>query len=137
MKRVGFYRRIGKEGPNNGLKERIVWQLSKRPMTPTELAQILGAERFRVIDNLRNMLTDDAVARVSKGEEVQRENGMTEHFYHYEGPGNRIFPKAGKSMLVSAKSAKRADPEVRKQHVEKAKRRARLIAAGLYVDEMG
>lgn len=137
MKRVGFYRRVGQAGPNAGLKEKIVWQLSKRPMTPTELAQILGAERYRVVDNIRDMVKDSGVAKVSKGAEVMRENGTVEHLYHYDGPGDRIFPKAGKPMLVSGRSAMRTDPKVREEHLEKAKRRARLIKAGLYIDEMG
>lgn len=137
MKRVGFYRRTGKEGPHHGIKERVVWQLSKRPMTPTELAEILGVERWRILDNLTAMLKDEGVAQVVKGEEVARGTKKPEHLYHFKGLGSRIFPKCGKSILVSSKSAANATSETRIANIEKAKRRARLIAAGLYVDEMG
>ena len=49
MKRVAFYRRSGDQStPLAGMKERVVWRLSKGPATGTELAEIFGITRVQM-----------------------------------------------------------------------------------------
>lgn len=140
MKRSPFYRRQGKRGKYEGLKERMCWRLSKGPAMGAELAATFNiplVEFNRIIT--KRLLTGSAVAVVTATEWEVRPDGIKDRLYTLERLGTKAtaFPKAGKSILVSKKSLTNMHQGMKEKNIEAAKRRARLIKAGLYIDEMG
>ncbi|WP_407321797.1 hypothetical protein [Dickeya ananatis] len=139
-KRLHFYRRAGKPGaPNAGLKERIVWQLSKRAMTGQELADILKMTRVELNRHLSTYLCSNGVAVISASEWVMTDKGYRDRTYTLERLGKSAYPTAeGKPQLfMSQRSLECHLSSSREKGREAAKRRAKLIAAGIYQDHMG
>lgn len=130
-----MYRR-GRPGNKTGIKERIVWQLSKRSMSGRELAASISEE----YEGVRKQLGD---AAISKNKTVTIE--ATDWFVDREGKRDRVYtligkprrstPKveAKKTIVVSLKSFAQTGEENRRKNEEAARRRRRLIKAGLYL----
>lgn len=137
MKRNAFYRRTGKPGKHNGLKERLIWQLSKRPMTGSELSQILKVPRNKLNKLAGEYLRQTGVAQIEASEWFDAEDGLKDRVYTLVKVGKKAYPTDGKSIIFSENSRKIALAGERDEKRELAKRRARLIASGLYINELG
>jgi len=137
VKRITFYRRGGSTGGNSGLKEKMVWQLSKRPMTGRELAAIFKMELPKFNKLVRQCIVDTGTVCISASEWVKGEDGLNDRTYTLERLGQRAFPKPGQSIIVSKNSYGNRNPESREQHRKAARERARLIASGQYRNHMG
>lgn len=136
MKHLIFYRR----GCNNsGMKERVCWRLSKGPATGSELAEMLGMDLPAFNRYARSaLLSGSATAVISASEWVKLEGRRLDRTYTLESIGsNRVKPKAGKSILVSKRTLSHLHPGMKEKNIEAAKRRARLIRAGIYIDALG
>jgi len=137
MKKVAMYRR-GKGYANEGLKERILWQLSKGPMTATELASVLKIDVHYIVVQLRDRtLAIDKVAKITAGEWFTDENGFRDRVYRLADKPKRVAPKPTRSqtIVISKKALSSRGEEQRQKNIIAAQRRARLIAAGLYITE--
>ena len=65
---------------------------------------------------------------------VELPDGQRDRVYTLAGKPKRITPQ-GEEPIIMLGSLKNSSPEVKRLNTERAKRRARLIAAGLYIDE--
>ncbi|WP_313824046.1 hypothetical protein [Leclercia sp.] len=61
-------------------------------------------------------------------------DGGRDRIYTLGSKIKRITPQGDEPILMVG-SLKNSSPEVKRMNTERAKRRARLIAAGLYIDE--
>lgn len=136
MKRVAFYRRSGKKSPLCGLKEKVVWQLSKRPMTGRELCAVFGLSLAEFNRAVKNCLKNHGTAHIHASEWVRGADGLHDRTYTLVNVGYS-YPTAGKSVIISRRSRELAQNGEREKNREAAKRRARLIKAGLYINELG
>lgn len=136
MKRVAFYRRGGKDGPFTGLRERLVWHLSKGPASGRQICAALGFDlkEFNKAIASKNLLKQKT-ACVTASEWFIDEDGFRDRVYSLEGKPKRVVPEAGKTVLYSIKSLRNSSQENRRKNIERAERRARLIKAGLYIPE--
>jgi len=138
MKKIAMYRR-GKGYANEGLKERILWQLSKRPMTAKELAAALKIDVHYIVVQMRDRtLSIDKVAKITAGEWFTDDTGFRDRVYSLADKVRRQAPKTTRSqnILISKKSLSSLGEEQRQNNILAAQRRARLIAAGLYITEL-
>lgn len=84
------------------------------------------------------LLSGSATAVISTGEWVKLEGRRLDRTYTLESiGGNRVKPVAGKSILVSKRTLSHLHPGMKEKNIEAAKRRARLIKAGIYIDALG
>lgn len=136
MKKIAMYRR-GRDGcANAGLKEKIMWQLSKEPMTGQQLAQILKVSIRTIHDNLSDsVLLNQKVATVTAGEWFSNESGVRDRVYTAARNPKRVAVK-NKTIVISNRSFAQVGEENRQKNIIAAQRRARLIAAGLYITEI-
>ncbi|WP_173634954.1 regulator [Paramixta manurensis] len=134
MKKNPFYRR-NVAGKYSGLKEKVAWQLSKRPMSGSELATILRMDATEINRMMRYYITENAVVTITAGEWFRDESGFKDRIYTLGRKAKRVAPRPTKSIVVSLKSFKNASEEQRQKNILAAQRRARLIAAGLYITE--
>lgn len=136
MKKIAMYRR-GRDGcANAGLKEKIMWQLSKEPMTGQQLAQILKVSIRTIHDNLSDsVLLNQKVATVTAGEWFSNESGTRDRVYAAPRNPKRVAVK-NKTIVISNRSFAQVGEENRQKNIIAAQRRARLIAAGLYITEL-
>lgn len=136
MKKIAMYRR-GRDGcANAGLKEKIMWQLSKEPMTGQQLAQILKVSIRTIHDNLSDsVLLNQKVATVTAGEWFSNESGVRDRVYTAPRNPKRVAVK-NKTIVISNRSFSQVGEENRQKNIIAAQRRARLIAAGLYITEL-
>lgn len=132
MKRIPFYRRGGK--PGRDIKERVCWRLHAGPATGTQLADMLGITLVEFNRATRNMLKGTATAVINVTEWRPLGSGVLDRTYTLEKVGGpRAVPKGGRSLLINPKTLSYD----KVKNTEAAKCRARLIAAGLYINEMG
>lgn len=136
MKRVAFYRRGGKEGTFTGLRERLAWHLSKGPATGRQICEAMGFKlaEFNAAIASKNLLKQKT-ACITASEWFVDEDGFRDRIYTLEGKPRRVVPEGGKTVIYSIKSLRHSSQENRKRNTERAERRARLIKAGLYIDE--
>ena len=135
MRKVAMYRR-GRGGVNDGLKERIIWQLSTRPMSERELSIALNEPRYRIRHNLRDhALRKCKVATITAGEWFTDESGERDRVYTLESKARRVAPAvtARKAIVVSINSLRGSGEDKRQKCIEAAARRSRLIKAGLWI----
>lgn len=137
MKRVPFYRRAGAVGEFSGMKERIVWALDKGPATGKELAERLKIDRLYLNRVASSYLRWNKVVVITATDWVMGEDGIRDRTYTLVKKPAVVKPKDAKTRLCTWRAIQQASKGEREKNIEKAKRRARLIAAGLYVDEMG
>lgn len=134
MKKVAQYRRS--HGPNSGFSEKLAWQLSKGPATGRELA-----ERFGITLREFNSLINSTLRLV--GETLQVEASKTlnlggnaiDRTYTLIRRPRRVAPQALPPMVINQSNDR--SEEAIKRHRAAAKRRARLIASGIYMECMG
>lgn len=135
MKKNPFYRRrTGSK--NDGFKEKAVWQLSKRPMTGTELAKILRMAVTDLHAQMRWKVGANQTATIEASEWLTDSEGNRDRIYTLTSRPQRITPKAGKTIVVSVRSFSLANEEQRQKNIIAAQRRARLHKAGLWIKEL-
>lgn len=138
MKRTPFYRRPGKTGQFSGLRERAIWMIQTRgrPVTGSEIAEKFGVtliEFNRVASGLTK--GEGRIAQLVASETWLNEDGICDRTFDLITKPKVITPK-GKSRLFTRRSMIQAVEGNRQECIEKAARRRRLIASGLYIDEM-
>lgn len=135
MKRVAFYRRSGDQStPLAGMKERVVWRLSKGPATGTELAEIFGITRVQMNHIAAKWHKNTKTAQISASGWYQLADGGRDRTYTLAGKAKVVTPQ-GYTPKCTLKAILYTSEETRRINTERAKRRARLIKAGLYIDE--
>lgn len=136
MKKVAMYRR-GRGGPNDGLKEKIVWLLSNGPMTGRHLhvATKLPLRSIHLqLRDERHLIS--ATAEISASDwYIDEETGQRDRLYTLVRTPRRVITKAkaNKTIVVSVRSLAERGEDKRQQCIEAAARRARLIKAGLWI----
>lgn len=138
MKRMPFYRRPGKKGKFSGLKERVIWMINKRgrPVTGAEIAEVFGVTLIE-FNRCANGLTrgNGRIVELVVSEKWVNEDGVADRSFSLKGSPKVITP-VGKSRLFTKRAIAQAAKGQRELNIERAARRSRLIAAGLYIDEM-
>lgn len=129
-----MYRR-GKGGPNDGLKERAMWLLSKGPMTATALAGALRVPRSKIVQVIRDTTSGNGCVASVTAQQITTGDGTTDRLYTLNGKVNRVAPKVTpqKTIVVSMKSLGERGEDKRQAAEDAAARRRRLMSAGLYI----
>ena len=127
MKRTPFYRRPGRTGQFSGLRERVIWMIQTRgrPVTGSEIAEKFGVTLIE-FNRVANGITRGTgqIAQIVESKKWLNEDGICD----------RTFDLVTKPKVVTPQGKSR---EGRRQEcIERAARRSRLIAQGLYIDEM-
>lgn len=136
MKLIAFYRRGRvKDAPLAGLNERVAWRLSKGPQTGAQLAEIFGIPVGKMNTMMGKMMKFNSVVSVTASEWIAQEDGGRDRIYTLNGKARRLA-KAGGNPRRTPNSLRYANEETKRINTEKAKRRARLIKAGLYIPEL-
>lgn len=137
MRRTAFYRRPGKRGKFSGLKERVIWIIQKRgrPVTGEEIANVFGVSLCE-FNKVAHTLTrgNGMVAKITASPTWKTESGIVDRTFTLETAPRLILPN-GKTRLFTKKSIVHAAKGIKDECIEKAERRRRLIAAGIYIDE--
>ncbi|MGC0832219.1 hypothetical protein [Pantoea agglomerans] len=134
MKKLAQYRRSN--GPNAGFSEKLAWQLSKGPATGQELAERFGMslrEFNRLIIN--TMRHGGKTLRVEASNPVCLGSDSIDRTYTLIRRPRRVAPQALPPMVINQSNDR--SEEAIKRHRAAAKRRARLIASGIYMECMG
>lgn len=135
MKRVAFYRRSGDQStPLAGMKERVVWRLSKGPATGTELAEIFGITRVQMNHIASKWHKNTKTAQIAASGWYPLADGGRDRTYTLTGKPKLVTPQ-GDTPKFTRNTILYSSEETRRVNTERAKRRARLIKAGLYIDE--
>lgn len=137
MKRVPFYRRT--QARESGYKERIIWQLSKGPMTGRQLRHMLKLNMRQFYGAIHDAMHCKKVVNVERFDRYVDDLGEDWHYRLVSSP-KFVAPKIDderKRVIINPRRPKEDYAEMRRINTEKAERRARLIKAGLYIDELG
>lgn len=130
--------RRGSQGQRCGIREKIVWQLSKRPMSCHDLAEILSVPAYVIRDNLNHgNLERCRSVNITAGAPFVNREGKRDRIYTMHGKPVRIVPDgpSRKQIFISKKSLSTRGNASREKYEEQAERRRRLIKAGLYITE--
>lgn len=130
-----MYRR-GRPGIKSGVKERIIWQLSKRPMSGNELAEAIGEDYECVRKQLGNAaLTKNKTVTITATDWFIDRTGKRDRIYTLHGKPRRSVAKvtANKTIVVSLKSFNESGEDKRRINEEAAARRRRLIKSGMWI----
>jgi hypothetical protein len=134
MKKVAQFRRG--TGANAGFSEKLAWQLSKGPATGRELAERLGmtlSEFNRLV--LHIMRRGGETLQVDASNQICLGGGSIDRTYTLTRNPRRVAPPPCKPMVINHSND--CSEEAKKRNREAAKRRARLISSGLYLECMG
>lgn len=134
MKQLAQYRRS--YGPNAGFSEKIAWKLSLGPATGRELAEWMGItlpEFNRLI--LNTMHRGGETLQIEATNQVSLGGGSVDRTYKLLRRPRRVAPPAMRPMIINPNNDR--SEEAIKRHRAAAKRRARLIASGIYLECMG
>jgi len=134
MRKVAQYRRSN--GPNAGFSEKLAWQLSKGPATGRELSERFGMslrEFNRLI--LNTLRHGGETLQVEASNPVRLRGNSIDRTYTLVRRPRRVAPPALPPMVINPSND--CSEEAKKRNREAAKRRARLIASGLYLECMG
>ena len=134
MRKIAQYRR--NQHPNSGFSEKLAWQLSKGPATGRELSARFGislSEFNRLIGNI--ILRGGKTMQITVSDVVRLKHGSIDRTYTLARKVRRVAP--GKMTPIVINQSRDASEEARQIAVEAAKRRARLIASGIYTECMG
>ncbi|NWA63025.1 hypothetical protein HX773_19140 [Pantoea sp. B9002] len=127
MLKQPHYRR--NQHPNSGFKEKVVWQLSKNPMTGRELSALFHMSLGQFNSLMRGCLRGEtAVIAASNPVPV---DACTDYTYTLVST-KRTTQKNPKAIVVSWRAFGMATDDSQRINTEAAQRRARLIDAGLY-----
>lgn len=115
--------------PNSGFKEKVVFQLSKRPMTGRELSALFHMSLGQFNSIMRGCLRGEtAVITATNPVPV---DGCTDFTYTLVST-KRITHKNPKAIVVSWRAFGMSTNDSQRRNTEAAQRRARLIKAGLW-----
>jgi len=134
MKKVAQFRRS--TGANAGFSEKLAWQLSKGPATGRELAERLGmtlCEFNRLV--LHIMRRGGETLQVEATNKICLGGGSIDRTYNLVRNPRRIARSPSKPMVINHRND--CSEEQKKRNCKAAKRRARLIASGIYMECMG
>lgn len=134
MKKIPFYRRVN--GANAGMKEKIAWQLSKRPMTGAELSEILKIPLTEITSAMGAMMKQTRVICVTGSPVFIRDDGLTDRLYSLESRPKRVAPSPAVNIPISKKSLQCMLNGEKEKNTLAAKRRRKFIKAGTYCDSM-
>lgn len=134
MKKIAHYRRS--HGPNAGFSEKLSWQISKGPATGRELAERFGIS-LREFNNLINstLRRGGETLQVEASNPVSLGGNAIDRNYTLIRRPRRIAPQALPPMVINQNNDR--SEEAIQRHRAAAKRRARLIASGIYMECMG
>jgi len=127
MLKQPHYRR--NQHPNNGFKEKVVWQLSKGPRTGRELSALFHMSLGEFNSLMRGCLRGKT-AVITASEPVPVD-ACTDYTYTLIST-KRTTHKNPKAIVVSWRAFGMATNDSQRINTEAAQRRARLIDAGLY-----
>ncbi|MDH2066861.1 hypothetical protein [Pantoea sp. GD03673] len=134
MKKIAQYCRS--HGPNAGFSEKLAWQLSTSPITGRELAERLGitlSEFNRLIFHI--MRRGGKTLQVEASDIVFLNGNSVDCTYTLLRNPRRVAPHPHKPVVINYSTDRSG--EAIKRCREAAKRRARRIASGLYLESMG
>lgn len=127
MRTLPNYRRNGR--PNEGFKEKVVYQLSKHDMTGRELSALFHMSLGQFNSLMRGCLRGEtAVIAASDPVPV---DACTDYTYTLVST-KRTTHKNPKAIVVSWRAFGMTTDDSQSINTEAAQRRARLIDAGLY-----
>lgn len=126
MRKLAQYRR--NNHPNSGFKEKVTFQLSKRPQTGRELSAFFHVTLGEFNGLMRGCLRGKTV--VIEAANPVPVDGCTDYTYTLIST-SRITPARPQTMIISRRSLAERGEDKRQQHIEAAKRRARLIKKGI------
>lgn len=134
MKKIAHYRRS--HGPNAGFSEKLAWQLSKGPATGRELAERFGMS-LREFNNLINstLRRGGDTLQVEASNPVCLGGNAIDRTYTLIRRPRRVARQALPPMMINPRNDR--SEEAIQRHRAAAKRRARLIASGIYMECMG
>lgn len=129
MRKLPHYRR--NQHPNSGFTEKVVWQLSKKPMTGRELCAL-----FHIPLSDFNRLMGEAIRREGQtarflATDPVKVGALTDRTYTLERKPKRVTPAHKNDCRVSYKQMGNRNEESRQKCIEAAKVRAKLIKAGI------
>lgn len=138
MKRTPFYRRPGRTGQFSGLRERVIWMIQTRgrPVTGSEIAEKFGVTLIE-FNRVANGITRGSgqIAQIVESEKWLNEDGICDRKFSLASKPKVVTPQ-GKSRLFTRRAIEQSREGRRQECIERAARRRRLIAQGLYIDEM-
>lgn len=117
--------------PNNGFKEKVAWQLSKHPMTGRELSALFNMSFAEFNHNIRDCLRRQGETLQVEASAPVKVGRATDKTYTLVRKPRRVTPTKKKEMVVSWNQLACKGEEHKKQAIEAAKRRARLIKKGI------
>lgn len=131
MRKLAQYRR--NNHPNSGFKEKVAWQLSKGPRTGQQLADLFGMTLSQFNHQIRDCFNRSGeTLKLSATDPVITESGASDRTYSLARKPRRVAVGKGKPMVISR--TQEASQEARQQAIIAARRRARLIKQGRYID---
>ena len=139
MKRIAHYRK-GRPGALSGMSEKCYWYLAthNNKATGSELAAFLKIT-LRQFNNSARILTrgDGMVANITASETWKTESGHVDRLFTLHGRPKYVTPKPTGSQYkyYTKRSIEYSKTSCRDECLERAQRRARLISAGLYINE--
>ncbi|WP_103756189.1 regulator [Escherichia coli] len=133
-----MHRRAGKARECSGSRERDMWMIQTRvrPVTGSGIAEKFGVTLIE-FNRVANGLTrgEGRIAQLVTSETWLNEDGICDRTFDLITKPKVITPQ-GKTRLFTRRSMALAAEGNGRECIEKAARRRRLIAAGLYIDEM-
>ncbi len=132
MLKVLNYRR--NSHPNSGFKEKVVFQLSKKPMTGRELSALFHMSLGQFNSLMRGCLHGET-AVITAADPVPVD-GCTDFTYSLIST-SRITPARPQTMLISRRSLAERGEDKRQQNIIAAEKHARLIKRGWYQGYLG
>ncbi|KMK11700.1 hypothetical protein ABW09_24725 [Pluralibacter gergoviae] len=140
MKRVAHYRN-GRPGRMAGMSEKCYWYLASHNNTATgaELAAFLKIS-LPEFNNCARVLTRNSgmVANITASATWKTESGIVDRRFTLNGKPKFVAPQPTEKQYryFTKRSAEYAQISSREICIAQAQRRAQLIAAGLYIDEL-
>jgi len=111
-------------------------QTRGRPVTGSEIAEKFGVTLIE-FNRVANGITRGAgqIAQIVASETWLNEDGICDRTFSLASKPKVVTPQ-GKSRLFTRRAIEQSQEGRRQECIERAERRSRLIAQGLYIDEM-
>lgn len=129
MLKLAQYRR--NNHPNSGFREKLAFQLSKREMTGRELCALFHMSLKDFNANIYDCIKQQGQTLQINATDPVKVGNTTDHTYSLARKPRRVTPTKRKEITVSWKQLANTSEEKRLECEAAAKRRARLIKAGL------
>lgn len=136
-----FYRRGGMPTTNplrEGMRERIVWRLSKGEASRNELAGKFGMSKRDMSSYMADMMKSKML-EIEAGEWFPTPDGKRDRFYRLVrvvGSKARPKPQRQNGRAFSTRAMSCQNEETKMECIAAAKQRAKLIKAGIYSDAL-